>query len=139
MATAEKNYFQQIIFQQIIDECHKLNDLSDKYLEERAKIKDRDHRDSKSVKQLWIDNTELGLAWFKRCGEDFDKVPEVVANIANGHTPYGPGVVKANGTISYILGLSVVSMEAHAWRLNDFLLGKVDNPDLPFGLVGKVK
>jgi hypothetical protein len=123
-----KNYFQQII-----DECNKLDDLAEEFLKNRKGCYD------KSTVDVWKENTELGYAWFKRCGEDFDKVPEVVAQIADGHTPYGPDLIEKNGSIAYSLGLSVVSIDAHAWRLNDFLKGKVDTPDLPFGILAKVE
>jgi len=121
----EKNYFQQIV-----EACDVLDKLAEEYL------KGRKGREDKSVYDLWEENMQLGLDWFKRENEDFDAVPEVVAHIADGHTPFGPDITTASGSIAYKLGLSVVSVEAHAWRLNDFLRGKVDSPDLPFGFVG---
>jgi hypothetical protein len=122
-----KNYLQQIV-----EECLRLDTLADEFL------KDRKDRDDKSTMDLWEENTELGLAWYERCKHDPESIPDVVISIANRNTPYGPKTLTAKGSLAFKLGLSVVSLDAHAWRLNDFLKGKADTPDLPFGYLAEV-
>lgn len=118
----EQNYFTSLLAR--VDE---LDLLAEPYLKGRPE---------KSLHDLWIDNTELGYAWLRRCDDDFDAVPEVVASIGDGHTPF---YISRNGSLLYLLGLSLKSLEAHAWALNDFLRGKSDSYELPFEIVAEVQ
>lgn len=116
-----KNYFTELA-----EEVVKLDKLAEPYLKGRPEW---------SLLDIAEKNYELGMEWFKRCGEDFDKVPEVVANIADGWVPFSSP--SKNGSIAYSLGLSLKSLEAHAWNLYDFLSGKTQESELPFSLVAR--
>jgi hypothetical protein len=90
-----------------------------------------------SLNDIAAQNYDLGMAWFKREGEDFDKVPEVVANIADGHVPFAS--MPKNGSLNFLLGFSMASFEAHAWALYDYLSGVKDTHELPFSCIAKVE
>lgn len=115
-------------FQLLLNRVEQLDRLAAPYLSNRP---------DKSLEELWIENTRLGYKWFKEANEDWDAVPEVVANIADGHTPFGPDRQR-NGSLRYALGLSLQSLEAHAWQLNDFLRRKTTESELPFEIVADV-
>lgn len=96
-------------------------------------------RPEKSLDDLASENCKLGWAWFNSENKNWDKVPEVVAAIADGWLPFSEDFVNSNGSLGFTLGLSMASLEAHAWALNDFLSGKTseyEEPDFP--LVAKV-
>ena len=95
-------------------------------------------RPNKSLRDLHRENTELGYKWFEEAGEDWNKVPEAVAQIADGSTPYGEDFIHSSGSLLHSIGMSLDSLEAHAWQLNDFLKHKTDTPELPFEIVAKM-
>lgn len=115
-------------FADVASRVEELNKLAEPYLANRP---------DKSLEELWFENTQLGLKWFQDSDEDWDSVPEVIANIADGHTPFGPDYLKP-GSLLKTLGLSLASLEAHAWNLNDYLNRKIDSYQLPFEIIAEV-
>lgn len=118
-------------FDRLREEAEKLDAIADEYLQQKE-------RPEKSLEDLWIENTELGYKWFHDAGEDWNAVPEAVAMIADGYTPYGPEHCSSRVSLGVLIGRSLSSIEAHAWRLNDFLNKLVDTPEPPFPTVAKI-
>ena len=125
------NYFQQLELNRL-----EIQKKAEKLLEGRPE---------KSLNDLAEENCRLGWEWFKRVEERVgeqqacQEVPEVVANIADGWTPFTERLLDSNGSLGFSLGLCMESVEAHAWALNDFLSGKtVEYMEPDFPLVAKV-
>ncbi len=101
-----------------------------------------ENRPDWSLEDIAGENCKLAWKWVKDNNidldkaEDWDKMPEIIANIVDGWVPFSSP--SNNGSLNYTLGLSLVSLEAHAWALYDYLSGKTQSCELPFELVAKI-
>lgn len=114
-------------FRAITKRAEELDELAKPYLENRPNwsLEDLAHKNCKLAYKIFIKN-----------GRDWNKVPEIVADIMDGWLPFSNND-KPNGSIYHTLGLSLASKEAHAWSLYDYLSGKKDSFNLPFGVVAE--
>ncbi len=89
-------------FKAILKRCEEIDALAEKWL---SKF---DFIDSPTLCQSIYDK-----AWdiFEEANEDWDAVPEWVAEVVDGHIPYAG--IPENGSLFYSLGFSVISQDAH--------------------------
>ena len=82
----------------------------------------------RSTYDVCEESWNLGLKIFKDSGEDWDAVSETVALIADGYLPYTENVIDENGSLAYILGLSMAAVDYNANLLNLELKGVLKDP-----------
>lgn len=69
---------------------------------------------------------------FDAANEDWDAVPEWVAQTMDGHMPYS--VIPRNGSLYFSLAFSIVSMEAHLRNLLERVEGR-ETKELDFPVI----
>ena len=93
-------------FQVLIDNCEKLNEQGQAYLDTLPFIPS-----DEVAERIY----KKGMEIFHAANEDWSAVPEWVKTVADGFVPYSEA--PRNGSLRYALGWAMVSQEAHLRNL----------------------
>lgn len=101
------------LFVDLAERAAELDSLGQAYLDSLPFVSNEE-----ICERVWKRANEV----FAAAGEDWEAVPEWVANTMDGYIPYSQ--IPRNGSLHFSLGFSVVSLEAHLRNLLEIAEGR---------------